>query len=238
MQRGFGGTVFEPVQHPVQNQEPDRELTLGPATLGLLALGLVALCVLCFVFGYAMGHRNSELASGASSVLPGTTAFGQSGVLGSKPAAGQSGYQPQPVSAAANQSASTAAETPASGASAATPVSTPQSGSASPGSSTEPAAIHTVLTSQSPAQPAPANGAVQTAIGQSSGVMVQIAAVSRPEDAEVLVGALRRRGYAATSRRDPTDGLLHVQIGPFANRNEAYSIRQKLLNDGYNAIIQ
>ena len=68
--------------------------------------------------------------------------------------------------------------------------------------------------------------------------MVQIAAVSHSEDAEVLVGALRKRGYAVTSRRDPTDGLLHVQIGPFANRTEASAMRQKLLNDGYNAIVQ
>ena len=39
-------------------------------------------------------------------------------------------------------------------------------------------------------------------------------------------------------RRDPTDGLLHVQVGPFPNRNDAYAMRQKLLNDGYNAIVQ
>ena len=73
---------------------------------------------------------------------------------------------------------------------------------------------------------------------QATGIMVQIAAVSHPEDADVLVGALRKRGYAVTARRDPTDGLLHVQIGPFANRNDAYAMRQKLLNDGYNAIVQ
>jgi hypothetical protein len=29
-----------------------------------------------------------------------------------------------------------------------------------------------------------------------------------------------------------------VQIGPFANRDEAWAMRQKLLNDGYNAIVQ
>ena len=50
--------------------------------------------------------------------------------------------------------------------------------------------------------------------------------------------ALRKRGYAVTARRDPADGLLHVQIGPFANRNDANAMRQKLLNDGYNAIVQ
>ena len=76
--------------------------------------------------------------------------------------------------------------------------------------------------------------------GGSQGVpsMVQIAAVSHQEDADVLVSALRKRGYAVNVRRQPADTLLHVQIGPFPNRNDAEVMRQKLLNDGYNAIVQ
>ena len=68
--------------------------------------------------------------------------------------------------------------------------------------------------------------------------MVQIAAVSHIEDAEVLVNALRRRGYAVTARRDLADNLIHVQVGPFTNRNDANTMRVKLLGDGYNAIIE
>ena len=45
--------------------------------------------------------------------------------------------------------------------------------------------------------------------------MVQIAAVSNPEDASVLTNALRKRGYTVTARREPADGLIHVRIGPF-----------------------
>jgi cell division septation protein DedD len=67
--------------------------------------------------------------------------------------------------------------------------------------------------------------------------MVQVAAVMHPEDAEVLVGALRRRGYPVSVRRLPTDNLIHVQIGPFKSRDEAYRWRQQLLNDGYNAMV-
>jgi cell division septation protein DedD len=68
--------------------------------------------------------------------------------------------------------------------------------------------------------------------------MVQIAAVSHPEDAEVLVNALRKRGYTVTTQRKPEDGLIHVWIGPFTSRDEANRWRLKLLNDGYNAIVQ
>ena len=67
---------------------------------------------------------------------------------------------------------------------------------------------------------------------------VQIAAVSHVEDAEVLTNALRRRGYTVTPRREPADNLIHVRIGPFVTQAEASNWRMKLLNDGYNAIIQ
>jgi len=68
-------------------------------------------------------------------------------------------------------------------------------------------------------------------------LLVQIAAVANPEDALVLVNALKKRGYAVTARREPEDGLIHVRIGPFNGREEANRWRQKLLNDGYNAIV-
>jgi DedD protein len=68
--------------------------------------------------------------------------------------------------------------------------------------------------------------------------MVQIAAVSHPEDADVLVSALRKNGYAVAVHRDAADSLIHVQVGPFASRSDALVMRTKLLNDGYNAIVQ
>lgn len=68
--------------------------------------------------------------------------------------------------------------------------------------------------------------------------MVQIAAVSHREDADVLVSALKKLGYNASVRSANTDNLLRVQIGPFATRDEAKNIRAKLLNDGYNAIVK
>jgi len=68
--------------------------------------------------------------------------------------------------------------------------------------------------------------------------MVQVAAVSNPVDADVLVRALEQHGYTASARRFPPDPLIHVQIGPFANRSDAVAMRQKLQADGYNAILK
>lgn len=68
--------------------------------------------------------------------------------------------------------------------------------------------------------------------------MVQIAAVSHQEDADVLVNALRSRGYAVAARREAVDGMIHVRIGPFSSRDAANHWRLKLLGDGYNAVVQ
>jgi cell division septation protein DedD len=39
-------------------------------------------------------------------------------------------------------------------------------------------------------------------------------------------------------RSESQDQLLHVQVGPFATRDEAKVMRTKLLGDGYNAILK
>src|SRR6516164_5731938 len=89
MQRGLGGgTVFEPVQEPVRR---DRELTLGPAMLAALGVGLFALCALCFLFGYSAGHRAAE--SGTASPPP------PAGTPISQPAGSQSKPPARPVNA-------------------------------------------------------------------------------------------------------------------------------------------
>lgn len=228
MHRGFGGTAFEPME-----EQRDRELTVGPTGLVAIVVGLFALCAVCFVLGYAVGHRGSGTSQAA--IVPSVTG-GQPAVTPtisqSKPSATQNSFQPQ-QQAVADASATGAVE-------AAQPetiesVDTP---SAAPAPA-EPA-VHTALaTPPTAVQPVPGAGLkVEPALPQAPAILVQIAAVSHPEDAEVLVGALRKRGYAVTVRRDPTDGLMHVQIGPFASRADATAMRLKLLNDGYNAIIQ
>jgi DedD protein len=69
-------------------------------------------------------------------------------------------------------------------------------------------------------------------------IMVQIAAVSRQEDAEVLAGALRKRGFNPTVRPGTGDKFFHVQVGPFTDTTQAETMKQHLLSDGYNAIVK
>ncbi len=68
--------------------------------------------------------------------------------------------------------------------------------------------------------------------------MVQIAAVSSQDVADILTSSLQKKGYSVSVRHEPQDKLLHVQIGPFATRQEAVTMQQRVLADGFNAIVK
>jgi cell division septation protein DedD len=78
-----------------------------------------------------------------------------------------------------------------------------------------------------PAAPPPLNG-----------YYVQVAAVTKPEDAQALVEALKKKQYSAFATTIATDKLFHVQVGPFADIKEAEDTRGKLVSDGYNPILK
>ena len=71
-----------------------------------------------------------------------------------------------------------------------------------------------------------------------SGYFVQVAAVSKQEDAEALVESLKSRQYSAFIANPSPDKFFHVQVGPFSDVKEAESMRAKLMNDGYNPILK
>ncbi len=72
----------------------------------------------------------------------------------------------------------------------------------------------------------------------AGGYVVQVAAVSKKEDAEALQQALQHKSYPVVVTSMPTDKLFHVQIGPFADLKDAESMKAKLAADGYNAIVK
>jgi len=71
----------------------------------------------------------------------------------------------------------------------------------------------------------------------SSNYYVQVAAVTKQEDAEALVDALKKKQYAAFST-SLGDKLIHIQVGPFSDIKEAEATRAKLVGDGYNPILK
>ena len=77
-----------------------------------------------------------------------------------------------------------------------------------------------------------------TAPASSNSYFVQVAAVSKAEDAAALVDALKKKQYPAFSTNTPTDKLIHVQVGPYADIKDAELMRGKLVSDGYNPILK
>jgi cell division septation protein DedD len=67
---------------------------------------------------------------------------------------------------------------------------------------------------------------------------VQVAAVSHQEDAELLVNALRAKGYPVSAHTEPQDKFFHIQVGPFATHKDADAAKQRLLADGYQPIMK
>jgi len=210
MIRDFSKDELEPVA------DNHTELTLGLGTVLGLGAGLLLLCIVCFALGYAAGHRGSTNADGVVFSNPKSATATNTGAT--KPGAvRQPANRPSQDAISVDSDAQQAPE-----------------GQPTSDSSTQ---VRPALQSSTGA-PSDTPLHVQPATSQVQGWMVQIAAVSRTEDADVLVGALKKRGYAVTARRELGDNLIHVQTGPFTSRNDANTMRQKLLNDGYNAIVQ
>jgi cell division septation protein DedD len=236
-------TLFDTEEEEIEGKAS--EITLSTASLLGIFFGLVLVCGVFFGFGYSMGRGTG---AGAQANLPAPPANNASEA--DEPAAAEKAPAPAP----AQPPAPTQAEDDSQANGKATrPVATRSKADEAPTEAVKgeeaatPAPVKT--TNETPAQlvtskpaagrqnPAylPPTGAPPSATGQT---MVQIAAVARPQDADVLVAALRQRGYGVVVRSEPQDNLLHVQVGPFADRMQATAIKQKLLSDGYNAIIK
>jgi DedD protein len=203
-----------------EDEERASEITLSTASLLGIFFGLVLICGVFFGFGYSMGRGAGPSAQ--ASTLEGSETTAAENQAAPEPAPPTSSVEPQDAPSAATVEPAPAEEPPTKTASL----------KPAPPLVSKPAAGREI--SLPPAYVAPAD-APPTATGKP---MVQIAAVARREDADVLVSALRQRGYGVVVRNEPQDNLLHVQVGPFANRGQAAAIKQKLLSDGYNAIIK
>jgi cell division septation protein DedD len=203
----------------LEEEQSDREISLGTTTiLGLFFL-LALICAICFGFGYSLRGRIAQPSASAAQTVsqPDDQEDAPAGTSTAKPS--PSSLEVAPVAGTTSAATGDAATS--------VPLNTapaPQAESAKP-------AIRTVALTH-PSVSAPAASAA------ANGAVVQIAAVSHKEDAQILEAALKKRGYTVAIRQEPQDSLLHVQLGPFPSRKDADVMRQRLLADGYNAIVK
>lgn len=192
----------------------DTEITLGTGKLLLLFFGLVAVCAVFFAFGYNLG-RSSAVPAMAERTPPAveTKQAAKSGAANSAKAADLTFYK------AVEQTDSNPQLTPAQA-----PATTAASASAS---------------DSPPTQPATDNPPEGTVLPSANSYFVQVAAVSKPDDAAALVEALKKKQYPAfTASGSATDKLFHVQVGPYNDIKDAEIMRAKLISDGYNPILK
>ncbi len=214
-------------------QEPqDTEVTLGTGRLLALFFGLVVICALFFSVGFSLGRKSAPVQAATASAVPAPVTPAE------KPTALRSGAKSTDC---------------------VTPENCPTQPAASASTSDELTFYKSVEEKDAKAQldqPAPnpptvfspksndakAAEAKAPEIAKSAplgaGYMVQVAAVTKQEDAEALVAALRKKHYPVLSTTVPTDKLYHVQVGPFSDPKDADEMKAKLVGDGYNPIVK
>jgi DedD protein len=196
----------------------DTEITLGTAKLLGLFFGLVIICAVFFALGYTLGRKSDTGLAAAAAPAPLQTTSN-----GPKPAGSAQPAPPMSFYKAVEQKDANPQLTPASADAGPT---TPAGQAAAPGSSS-PAAQQTG-NPPDPMAPIPMGG-----------YFVQVAAVSKQDDAEALVDALKKKQYPAfVAATSSTDKLFRVQVGPFGDIKDAEAMRSRLINDGYSPILK
>jgi DedD protein len=202
--------------------QQDTEITLGTGRMLAIFFTFVLVCAFFFSIGFSLGRRTTIAGAGSLGIAH----AGTPATIVRPSAAKTDAPQPTPQSgdfsfykAVGEKNANAAlapqdSKTPASAAPAAT--TTPSA-----------EALSKVATDAATAAPA------------STGYYVQVAAVSRQEDAESLVEALKKKQYPAFSADNPTaDKFYHVQVGPYTELKDAEAMRARLIGDGYNPIVK
>jgi DedD protein len=212
------------------NEAPDREFTLGTSTIVGIFFALALGAAVVFGVGYTMGRKSAQNAAAATAAAttPDTSSDSTSIFTQAKPAAGSQSIAPPAQPAADAPTTAPAATQPAP---ANAPPPAPSNASTS---NTTAAPADRVIVGDKPATPQPATPNPQPA----TSFMVQVAAVSSQDVANILLTSLQKKGYTVAVHHDAQDNLLHVQIGPFAKRADAEAMRQKVLADGFNAIVK
>jgi DedD protein len=189
----------------------DTEITLGTGKLLFLFFGLVGICALFFALGYSLGRRSEPAITTASAATTPQTVPGTSKASGGSTTAAPMTFYKSVEQKEANPELTAPADTKTDTASA----------------------------NPAPAQPGPPSAPDSATTLPTSGYFVQVAAVSKQEDADSLVDALKKKQYPAfVAASVATDKLFRVQVGPFSDIKEAEGMRARLIADGYSPILK
>jgi cell division septation protein DedD len=239
----------------------DGDITIGPAKMLGLFFMLVAICGVFFAIGYSLGKTSAREQAMNDKTRLSASLSGP--MVGDSNAAKPSAVVPakNQTGAAASEDQSAKQEEPDltffnavkrsdRGKQEATETATATSPKQGPNKNDEhPPSKAGEPVKSAAAQPSPTESATTTAKTDTKAVVtttangafvVQIAAVTREEDAAALAGALRRKNYSVFVVNNPAahDKFYHVQVGPFGTLQDAEAMKVKLTGEGYNPIVK
>jgi DedD protein len=193
--------------------EQDTEITLGTGRMLALFFGLALICAVFFAIGFSLGKKTATV--GAAGV---TATSSETPAAIVRPSAAKN-TQPAPTAGDLSFYKTVGQKTA-------------DTGLAPPDSPAQPAAAPA-------AEPPKTDPSATPPTAASGSYYVQVAAVSRQEDADALVEALKKKQYPAfANNNSPADKFYHVQVGPYAELKEAEAMRARLISDGYNPIVK
>jgi DedD protein len=188
----------------------DTEITLGTGKLLFLFFGLVGICATFFALGYSLGRKSEPSITTASAAGSPQIVPGTTKANSGSPAPPMTFYK------SVEQKDASPELTPAVDAKTDAPAAE---------------------TNAAPAKASNDSSDSATTL-PSAGYFVQVAAVSKPEDGEALVDALKKKDYPAFVATPIADKLFHVQVGPFPEIKDAEAMRARLIADGYSPILK
>jgi cell division septation protein DedD len=201
--------------------QQDTEITLGTGRMLIIFFAFVLVCAVFFAIGFSLGRKTT--VAGATGTL---NSLGSAPAMVVRPSAAKNDSHQTPQSgdfsfykAVGEKNADAALTSP-----------DPKAASSAGTAST------TTTSSTDAAKATPDAAAAAPATGS---YYVQVAAVTRQEDAVALVDALKKKQYPAFSANNPpNDKFYHVQVGPYADLKEAEAMKARLVGDGYNPIVK
>ena len=215
-----------------KNADRPGELILENRQLLLIFFGIVALCGVFFALGYIVGRNTlapTATAAQAESGGPGgagkpspmpPAAYLNQGLPGNPPAAEQ-----PPSETELNYDQSLAEKTPEAR------LVPPESAKAP---SSQPAGTSQPNPSGQPSEP------IKPAAAEPPppGILVQVSALTRQEDAQALVQLLKEKKLPVLVTSGTSDTLFHVVVGPYQTEREAQQVKRTLEQDGFQPIIK
>jgi cell division septation protein DedD len=199
--------------------QQDTEITLGTGRMLAIFFAFVLVCAFFFAIGFSLGRKTTLATIGG---LPSTPAGASSAAV--RPSAEKKEAPPQANSTDFSFYKAVGEKSADSGL-------TPPDSSSKTASAASPAS--SAAAAETSSNPAP------DVASPATGYFVQVAAVSRKEDAESLVEALKKKQYPAFSSNNPAiDKFYHVQVGPYGELKDAEAMRARLIGDGYNPIVK